>query len=575
MDTVKSFKGYGKVDPVEDQAFRKKSRKRLIILIVSVVVLLAIVLGVVVGTLANKKNSSDDTTPSSSSGTPAQSLKTVCSVTQYPDSCISSISAAESSNATTDPEEIFKLSLHVATGAISKLSTLSDQIIAQLKITNETVKSALTECNTLFQDAIDQLNDTISSAEAGSLSESKIEDIQTWLSSVITYQDTCLEGLRDLNQTTLEEAMQSYMQNATQYSSNSLAIVTKVISFIGKFNIPIHRKLLGVGAPGWMGAADRRLLQDTNPTADAIVAQDGSGQYKTINEALKAVPQKKNTRFVIYVKAGKYVEKVTVGKNLWNVMMYGDGMAKTIISGSLNFIDGTPTVATATVTIQGRGFFAKDIGFENSAGAAKHQAVALRVTSDRSVFYRCAFIGFQDTLYTHSNRQFYRECQIVGTIDFIFGNAAVVLQGCNIQARQPLANQFDTLTAQGKSDPNMNTGMSIHKSTLSTYDTVTAPVYLGRPWRNYSTTVIMESTIGSFLSPAGWIAWITNVLPPDTIFYAEYQNTGPGADVSKRVNWTGVHTSITSAQASKYTVSSLIQGDTWLPATRVTFDSTL
>ena len=223
----------------------------------------------------------------------------------------------------------------------------------------------------------------------------------------------------------------------------------------------------------------------------------------------------------------------------------------------------------------GKGFFARDIKFINTAGAAKHQAVALRSGSDMSVFFRCAFDGFQDTLYAHSNRQFYRDCDITGTIDFIFGNAAVVFQNCNIQPRQPLSNQFITITAQGKKDPNQNTGISIHKCKFSASGNVTAPTYLGRPWKDYSTTVIMQSDIGSFLKPSGWISWVSGVDPPATIFYAEYLNTGPGANVDGRVKWTGYKPALTADEAGKFAVDRFVQGSEWLPATSVTFQSTL
>lgn len=214
------------------------------------------------------------------------------------------------------------------------------------------------------------------------------------------------------------------------------------------------------------------------------------------------------------------------------------------------------------------------MGFKNTAGAAKHQAVALRSGSDFSVFYRCSFDAFQDTLYSHSNRQFYRECDVTGTIDFIFGNAAVVYQNCKIMPRQPLPNQFVTITAQGKKDPNQNTGISIQKCDISAFDKLTAATYLGRPWKDYSTTVIMQSTIGSFLKPVGWISWVQGVDPPASIFYGEYLNTGPGADTTQRVKWTGYKPSLTSSDASRFTVASFIEGSMWLPQTNVAFDST-
>lgn len=216
------------------------------------------------------------------------------------------------------------------------------------------------------------------------------------------------------------------------------------------------------------------------------------------------------------------------------------------------------------------------MGFINSAGPAKHQAVAFRSGSDLSVYYKCSFSGYQDTLYAHSNRQFYRECDIIGTIDFIFGNAAVVFQNCNIMPRQPMSNQFNTITAQGKKDPNQNTGISIQKCKISALDSnLTAPTYLGRPWKEFSTTIFMQSDIGSFLNPKGWIEWVSNVEPPNTIYYAEYQNSGPGSSVDQRVKWAGYKPSLTDADAAKFTVESLIQGGDWLPAANVDFDSSL
>lgn len=215
------------------------------------------------------------------------------------------------------------------------------------------------------------------------------------------------------------------------------------------------------------------------------------------------------------------------------------------------------------------------MGFINTAGAAKHQAVAFRSGSDMSVMYQCSFDAFQDTLYAHSNRQFYRDCDVTGTIDFVFGNSAAVFQGCRIMPRQPLDNQFNTITAQGKKDPNQNTGLSIQKCTLSSNGNVTAPTYLGRPWKDYSTTVVMQSNIAAFLNPKGWMEWVNGMDPPRTINYGEYQNAGPGAGTADRVTWAGYKPALTAAQAGKFTVDSFIQGSSWLPEASVTFDSSL
>ncbi|KAB5564050.1 hypothetical protein DKX38_004104 [Salix brachista] len=583
MDSINSFKGYGKVDEAEQQAFRKKTRKRLIIVVVSSVVLLALIIGAVVGVVMHNRNNNSSSNPVPPPElTPATSLKAVCSVTQYPSSCFSSISALETGN-TTDPEVLFRLSLHVAVNELSKLKDYPDKLIQS--IADPAHQKALKVCTTVIDDALDRLNDSVSSMTVGEgeqiLSLSKMNDLKTWLSATITDQETCLDALNELNSTTLVDQVKTAMENSTEFVSNSLAIVTKILGVLSDFKIPIHRRLLGFerthysGFPQWVSLGDRRLLQASNPTPDVTVAGDGTGDFRTLLEAVGKIPKKSTKRFVIYVKAGTYKENVILDKSKWHVMLYGDGKDKTIVSGSLNFVDGTPTFSTATFAVAGKGFFARDIKFINTAGAAKHQAVAFRSGSDMSVCFRCAFDGFQDTLYAHSNRQFYRDCDITGTIDFIFGNAAVVFQNCNIQPRQPLSNQFNTITAQGKKDPNQNTGISIHKCKFSASGNVTAPTYLGRPWKDYSTTVIMQSDIESFLKPVGWISWVSGVDPPATIFYAEHRNTGAGANVDGRVKWAGYKPALTVDEAGKFAVDPFVQGSEWLPPTSVTFQSTL
>ncbi|XP_076883984.1 pectinesterase 3-like [Bidens hawaiensis] len=572
MDTIKSFKGYGKVDPVEEQAFRRKTRKRLIILIVSVVLLVAVVIGAVAGTLIHNRNN-DKTTKSSNAA--SQSIKAVCSQTLYPDSCYKSLMDINKSNST-DPEELLKLSIQVVLNALSDVKLTKST-------TNQTVKAALNICKEVLNDAVDYLRDSLSEMDVNNnekmLTSTKLDDIKTWLSTTITNQETCLDALEEIDSNLLEQT-KSQMLNTTEYASNSLAIVSKIGGILGKLNIPIHRKLLSQsGFPDWVGPGVRRLLQDNNnnikPTPNVTVAKDGSGNVTTIKEAMAMVPKKSKSVFIVYIKTGVYKENIVLDKSFWNVMIYGDGKDKSIVTGSLNFVDGVPTFSTATFAVAGKGFVAIDMGFKNEAGAEKHQAVAFRSGSDFSVFYRCSFDAFQDTLYPHSNRQFYRECDVTGTIDFIFGNAAVVFQNCRIMPRQPLANQFVTITAQGKKDPNQNTGISIQKCDFFPLDKLTAPTYLGRPWKEFSTTVIMQSKIGEFLNPLGWISWVQGVDPPKSIFYGEYMNTGPGSGVAQRVKWAGYRPSLTSSDANKFTVGSFIEGAMWLPQTKVMYESSL
>ena len=228
--------------------------------------------------------------------------------------------------------------------------------------------------------------------------------------------------------------------------------------------------------------------------------------------------------------------------------------------------------------VVGDGFIARDITIRNTAGAVNQQAVALRSGSDLSVFYRCSLEGYQDTLYVHSQRQFYRECDIYGTVDFIFGNAAVVLENCIIYARYP-PNKTNTLTAQGRTDPNQNTGISIHDCTVKAASDLKASqssvtTYLGRPWKEYSRTVFMKTYLYSLIAPAGWMEWSGN-FALKTLYYAEYANTGPGSSTTKRVNWPGYHVISSASVASQFTVTNFISGGSWLPATNVPYTAGL
>lgn len=218
---------------------------------------------------------------------------------------------------------------------------------------------------------------------------------------------------------------------------------------------------------------------------------------------------------------------------------------------------------------------ARDLTFENRAGPENSQAVALRINADLSAVYRCTITGYQDTLYVHSFRQFYRECDIYGTIDYIFGNAAAVFQGCNIVSRMPLHGQGTVITAQSRNSPDEDTGISMQNCTILATDDLysnssTVKSFLGRPWRNYSRTVYMESFIDDFIEPEGWSNWVGD-RGLDTLYYGEYQNYGPGSGTEGRVSWTGYHV-MDYYDASNFTVSQFITGDEWLDSTSFPYD---
>lgn len=228
--------------------------------------------------------------------------------------------------------------------------------------------------------------------------------------------------------------------------------------------------------------------------------------------------------------------------------------------------------------VMGEGFMAKGIGFENSAGPEKHQAVALRVQSDRAIFYNCRMDGYQDTLYFHTYRQFYRDCTISGTIDFLFGNAAAVFQNCKLVVRKPMDNQRNIITAQGRKDRREPTGLVIHNCTVVA-DPAYAPVkdkqptYLGRPWKQYSRTFYIQSDLGNVIHPDGWLPWEGD-FALNTCFYAEFENRGQASNQSKRVKWRGVK-KLTAARAQFFTVERFIRGNNWIKAKAVPFSAGL
>lgn len=223
----------------------------------------------------------------------------------------------------------------------------------------------------------------------------------------------------------------------------------------------------------------------------------------------------------------------------------------------------------------GDGFLARDITFENTAGPSKHQAVALRVGSDLSAFYQCDMLAYQDTLYVHSLRQFFVNCFIAGSVDFIFGNAAAILQDCDIHARRPNPGQKNMVTAQGREDPNQNTGIVIQKCRIGATKDLLAvqssfPTYLGRPWKLYSRTIVMQSDISDVINPAGWFMWDGN-FALDTLTYREYKNTGAGAGTANRVTWKGFKVVTNPAEVEPFTAERFIAGSSWLRSTGFPF----
>lgn len=321
-----------------------------------------------------------------------------------------------------------------------------------------------------------------------------------------------------------------------------------------------------------LAAATRTWAQQPLPPTELTVAQDGSGNYKTIQEAVNSVRDLGQKQVTIHIKKGIYHEKLVIPSWKTHISLVGESAENTIISN--NDYSGKPvpggkdafgkdkmtTYTSYTVLVQGNDFKAENLTIENTAGRVG-QAVALHVEADRCVFINCRLLGNQDTLYvaTGTSRQLYQNCYIEGTTDFIFGEATVVFQRCTIKS---LVNSYITAAA---TTPLQAYGFVLMDCKLIA-DSAAKKVFLGRPWRPYAKTVFMNTEMGSQIVPDGWNPWKGDAMFPEkekTAYYAEYQNTGAGAATKSRVAWSK---QLSKAEAKLYTIKNILGGkDNWQP----------
>ncbi|KAE8714213.1 putative pectinesterase/pectinesterase inhibitor 21 [Hibiscus syriacus] len=533
------------------------------------VILVAMVVAVAVGVTRSRKGGGSDEPTTST-----KAVQTICQPTDYKQACENSLAGTN----TTDPKALIQAGFQAAIREIKKVVNNSGTIQDAAK--DPMSRQALENCKELMGYAIDDLKNSFDQLGAFDVSklDEYVKNLKIWMGGSITYQQTCLDGFVNVS-TVAGEKMRKLMNTSQMLTSNGLAMVSEIPKLVHDLNIPgfgksdtggAKRRLMAKdGFPSWVSFRQRKLLLQ-NPSQirpNVVVAKDGSGKYNNINQALKEVPKKNASPFVIYIKAGVYNEYVIVDKHMSNVVFIGDGPTRTTITGRLNFVDGTATFKTATVAVIGPKFMAKNIRFENSAGAIKHQAVALKVQGDQSIFHNCQMDGYQDTLYSHSHRQYYRDCTVSGTIDFVFGDAASVYQNCKFIVRKPLDKQQCMVTAQGREDRREDSGFVFQNCTFTggpDYLPVKArsKTYLGRPWKIYSRTIIMQSQLDDIVAPDGWMPWEGN-FALDTLWYAEFNNRGPGAVQTNRVKWRGIQ-KINDVQAQQFTAGVFLRGGEWI-----------
>lgn len=321
-----------------------------------------LVVGAVIGAIVIHRNTSDKDQLSASS----KAVSTICGPTDYKQACVQSFGSIANNQSAT-PKQLIEAAINATIQEVKSALEKSGKL-AGSSASNGTEKMSMEDCQDLLQFAVDELQASFSMVGDSELHTMKDREaeLMNWLSAVISYQQTCLDGI---SQPDLKKEMSNGLQNATQLTSNALAIVSAISDILEKFNNPFNitsstassRRLLEQSNdadtpderayPSWFTAADRRLLaSQSNGGAkpNAVVAKDGSGQFKTIGAALAAYPKNLRGRYVIYVKAGVYNEYLTVTKDQVNVLMYGDGPRKTLITGSKNYRDGVSTYQTAS-----------------------------------------------------------------------------------------------------------------------------------------------------------------------------------------------------------------------------------
>jgi len=306
------------------------------------------------------------------------------------------------------------------------------------------------------------------------------------------------------------------------------------------------------------------MTQSPTKAKQITVAQNGTSDFKTIQEAINSVPLFNTEHIVIYIKKGIYHEKIIVPASVSNISIIGEDKDATIITnddyaGKFMHADTTinktkfGTSNSYTLCIHGNDVTLENLTVKNAAGKVG-QAVALDVDGDRFIAKNCNLLGNQDTLLTANehSRQYYLDCLIEGTTDFIFGGATAVFKACTLRS---LANSYITAASTSQQQ---KFGYVFFDCKLVANEE-TKMVYLGRPWRPYANVIFIGCEVGKHIRPEGWHNW-GKTENESTAFYGEYGNKGEGAQTTSRVKWSK---QLTQEEAAKYTMDNIFQE--WKP----------
>ncbi|KAL6225414.1 hypothetical protein ACLB2K_004264 [Fragaria x ananassa] len=502
-------------------------------------------------------------------------IQIACKATRFPDTCQSSLSQLPDLPPNPSPVETIALAVRVSSDGLHTAQKMVTDILGASK-GNQNRTTAANNCLDVLKNSEYRV-----SRATEEMSRARIKSARAAFSAALLYQYDCWSALKYANDTQMVNQTMSYLDGLIGRSSNALSMMFSYDNFGNDTSLwaPPRTERDGFwertgGSGDFSGGGGGGVPKGLK--ADVTVCKEEGCECRTVQEAVDKAPENlgEGKRFVIQIKTGVYEETVRVGLAKRNLVFLGDGMGKTVITGSLNV--GQPGVTTynsATVGVLGDGFMASGLTISNTAGPDAHQAVAFRSDSDLSVIENCEFLGNQDTLYAHGNRQLYKSCKIQGNVDFIFGNSAAIFQDCNIlvapRQLNPEKGENNAVTAHGRTDPAQSTGFVFQNCLINGTEEYMKLYYskpqvhknyLGRPWKEYSRTVFLNCSMEALITPQGWMPW-SGDFALKTLFYGEYGNTGTGSDLTQRVTWSS---KIPTEHVGTYSVQNFIQGDEWM-----------
>ncbi|KAM0851126.1 hypothetical protein ACQ4PT_052601 [Festuca glaucescens] len=580
-------------------------RTKLLVGGISAFLLLAMIVGTTAFVLSEKVEDEGDKEKRAMAST-MRTVDLFCTPTDYQATCKETLTKTleRSSNPADHPHAAAAAAITAVWRELSSAFNRSSLLDAVRESNDTLVLEALRDCKMLLDDCAADIDRALNSLAFRGV-DGPAQDLQAWLSAVITFQGSCVDMFPKGD---IRVQMKETMEKAREISSNAIAIIQQGAALAAMLEIDAgasvslpneaedddndndnaqkqesdggDRRLQEESAssevPSWVPHEDRKLLDEAEEerngglTPNVTVAKDGTGDFKNISAALDALPQNYSGRYVIYIKEGVYDETVNVTNGMSNITMYGDGAKKSIITGSKSVADGVRMWRTASLAVDGDRFMAVKLGIQNTAGDEKQQALALRVKGDRAIFFNCRIDGHQDTLFAQAYRQYYRSCIISGTVDFVFGDAAAVFQRCVMLVRDPLPGKPGVVTAHGRRDRQQTTGFVLHRTRIVADDSLaskssTVKTFLGRPWKEYSRVIVIESVIDGFVHQQGYMPWEgKNNL--GTAFYGEFGNVGNGANITAREEMKGFHV-LNKEKAKQFTVEHFLNGGEWIPET--------